>query len=293
MERFQQERKPFRVFVRRNAAAQIPAGVHVAIGDLGDPEAVDCAVAGAHTVIHIGAATKGNWTRQRTSTVVGTKNVVDACLKHGVEQLIYISSLSVVHWAGARDGVAITENSPLEPFPERRGAYTRAKLEAELIVRDAVEKRGLPAVILRPGQIVGGKLPVVNSAVARKIGKWHVVLGDGKLRLPLVHMGDVVDAICTAMNRRLVDGQIIQLVDKQLPQQNELLRRALGRGARIVRVPRSFVFAAGWLSELALRAVGRQSPLSRYRLRSALARRTFASEAARELLDWSPRHELP
>jgi len=292
MERLREQGKSFGVFVRNNAATRVPTGVDVTIGDLGDPEAVDRAMHGVRTVIHIGAATKGNWTQHRTSTIVGTQNIVEACLKHGVDQLVYISSLSVVDWAGARDGAAISETSPLEPFPELRGAYTRAKLQAELIVRDAVERNGLPAVILRPGQIFGGKLPVVNSAVARKIGKWHVVLGDGTLRLPLVHIDDVVDAICSALERHLTDGQIVQLVDKNLPMQNELLNRALGPQAKVLRVPRGLVFAGCWFSEIVLRAIKRQSPVSRYRLRSALARRTYTGETARNLLDWRPGHEF-
>ncbi|MGZ3562510.1 MAG: NAD-dependent epimerase/dehydratase family protein [Vulcanimicrobiaceae bacterium] len=286
--RLQADRRRFRVFVRRNAL-DFPDGVEVATGDLGDPLAVDRAVRGARIVIHIGAATKGGWVSQRTSTVVGTQNVIDACLKHGIEQLVYISSLSVINWSGERDGAPIGESSPFERMPQSRGAYTRAKLEAELLVRAAVETKGLPAVILRPGQIFGGKLPLVNAAVARKVGRHHMVLGDGTLRLPLVYIEDVVDAIFAAMERRLTGGETVQLVDTNLPTQNEILRRALDSRAKIIRIPRPVVFVLGGISEIALGMLKRQSPLSRYRLRSALARRTYVSEAAVRLLDWTPR----
>ncbi len=278
-----------RTFVRRNHEKEALPGVEVASGDLGDPLAVDRAVAGARIVIHIGAAMKGNWTAHRTSTVVGTQNIIDACLKHNVEQLVYISSLSVVDWAGARAGTPISESSPLEPLPRARGAYTRAKLEAELLVRDAVRNDQLPAVILRPGQIFGGKLPVVSSAVARRFRSYHVVFGNGNIRLPLVFIDDVVDAIVMAMDKRLRHGEVIQLVDAHLPTQNQILQRALNGRAKIVRVPRPLVFTVAWLSEVALRMLKRQSPLSRYRLRSALAQRTFASQSAMQLLGWTPR----
>jgi nucleoside-diphosphate-sugar epimerase len=263
--------------------------VEIATGDLGNPAAVDAAVRGARIVIHAGAAMSGGWISHRASTVVGTQNVIDACLRHGVQQLVYISSLSVVHWADGRGGEPISEYSPLEPAAEARGAYTRAKLEAELLVRKAVKESGLRAVILRPGQIFGGTLPLVSSAVARRVGRRHLVLGDGSLRLPLVHMDDVVDAICSAIDRRLVNGEIIQLVGSDLPTQNEILAHELGSDARIVRVPSWFLFGAGWLSELALKPVKRTSPLSRYRLRSALTPRKFASRNAEELLGWMPR----
>lgn len=278
-----------RVFVRRRAAHEVPEGVEVASGDLGDPSAVNEAIAGARVVIHAGAATKGGWVEQHTSTVVGTQNVIDACLKHGVEQLVYISSLSVVDWAGARNGEPVTEDSPLEPRPQLRGAYTQAKLEAEMLVRRAVAERGLRALILRPGQIFGGKLPLANAAVAREIFGRRVVLGDGNIRLPLVYIEDVVDAVCAALDRGLHSGEIVQLVDDSLPTQNEILKTVAGADAKTLRVPRPAVFAMGWLSEIALQPLHRASPVSRYRLRSALARRTYVSLHAQRLLNWKPR----
>jgi hypothetical protein len=54
-------------------------------------------------------------------------------------------------------------------------------------------------------------------------------------------------------------------------------------------VPRPVVFAAGKCSEILLGLIGRGSPLSVYRLRSALASRTFESRQAYEALGWKPR----
>lgn len=289
VERLIQQIHPLRAFVRRRGTPNVPAGVDVTVGDLGDPVAVDAAVRGAAVVIHAGAATHGRWIEQQTSTVVGTRNIIDACLRHGVEQLVYISSLSVIDWAGPQNGEPITESSPQEPMPHLRGAYTQAKLEAEMLVRRAVAEQGLPAVILRPGQIFGGKLPLINAAVAREILGRQVILGDGRIRLPLVYIDDVVDAVLAAMERRLKSGEIVQLVDDALPTQNEILQAALGSRAKVVRLPRAAVFAMGSLSELAMWPLRRTSPISRYRLRSALARRTYAGYNAKRLLDWKPR----
>jgi predicted dehydrogenase/nucleoside-diphosphate-sugar epimerase len=277
-----------RLFVRRRPAL-VPEGVEICTGDLGDPEAVERAVRGAKIVIHAGAATtKGGLIEHRASTVVGTQNVVESALRNGVEQFIYISSLSVVDWAGESEDAPITESSSFEPHAELRGAYTQAKKEAELVVRSAVRERALPAVILRPGQIFGGKLPLLGAAVARRLGGRYVVLGDGKLRLPLVHMEDVVDGVIAALDRKLHGGEVIQLVDSDLPTQNEILARA-APAAKVVRVPRRVVFALGKFSEFAIKPLKRQSPLNVYRLRSALARRTYASESAERLIGWKPK----
>jgi len=275
-----------RAFARR-PPPDLPPGVDVVLGDLGDPEAVDRAVRGVRKVVHVGAAMKGGWDEHECGTVTGTRNVVEACKRHGVEKLVHISSMSVYDWAG-NDGGVLSESSSYEPRPEERGHYTRAKLEAEKIVRAAVSEQALPAVILRPGQIFGGKIPLLTPAVARRLGGRWLVLGNGRLQLPLVYVDDVVDAIETALDGGLAGGEVIQLVDPHVLTQNEVLAQALPPGARIVRAPRAPLFAAGKMSELVLALVKRRSPVSSYRLKSALARVRFASERA-ELLGWRAR----
>jgi nucleoside-diphosphate-sugar epimerase len=276
--------KKVRGFVRRSPQTPVPC-VEYVIGDLADPLAVDKAALGAETVIHAGAAMRGGWPEHKSGTVDGTQHVVDACRKHGIQQLVHISSMSVIDWAGS-DNRAVSEQAPLEPRPEKRGAYTRAKLEAERIVV-AAAGAGLPCVILRPGQIFGGGIPLINGAVARKAaGRW-LVLGDGKLELPLVYIDDVVQAIVAAIDRRITSGEIIQIIDPE-PLTQEAVLAAAGGGKPILRVPRRLVFALGKLSELPLAAVGKQSPVGTYRLRSALARLRYESDRATQLLGWRP-----
>src|SRR6185437_9931081 len=164
-----------RVFVRRIPEHPQP-GVEYCFGNLGDPEAVDRAVKGAERVIHVGAAMKGGWPEHKGGTVVGTQNVIDSCKRHGVKQLVHISSMSVVDWAGSSGNGPVSEAAALEPRADERGAYTRAKLEAEQLVADAAAN-GLPAVILRPGHIFGGGIPLINGAVARNAGGRWLVLG--------------------------------------------------------------------------------------------------------------------
>ena len=276
-----------RIFVRR-PPAELPAGVDVVLGDLGDPEAVERAVRGVGAVVHVGAAMKGGWEDHERATVTGTRNVVEACLRHGVRKLVHVSSMSVVDWAGSEGGV-LSESSPDEPRPEDRGHYTRAKLEAERMVRSAAAAGSVPAVILRPGQIFGGRIPLLTPAVARRVGGRWLVLGDGKLQLPLVYLDDVVDAVVSALDGPLAGGEVIQLIDPHLLTQNEVLATALPPDARVSRVPRPVLFGVGKLSELALGLLRRKSPLSAYRLRSALARVGFAPGRAGELLGWEPR----
>ena len=123
---------------------------------------------------------------------------------------------------------------------------------------------------------------------ARRAGGRWLILGDGKLELPLVYIDDVVDAIMAAIDRRLNHGELIQIIDGAHLTQTDVLELA-GGGAKVVKVPRPVVFALGKLSEYPLGALGRPSPIAMYRLQSALARLHYDSDRAQKLLGWQPR----
>jgi nucleoside-diphosphate-sugar epimerase len=95
--------------------------------------------------------------------------------------------------------------------------------------------------------------------------------------------------VVRAAESGLRGGEVIQLIDPQTPTQNEVLRRVYGGGAKALRVPRPVVFTLGKVTEWMFKPLKRQSPLAKYRLKSALAKRTFASTHAAPLLGWAPR----
>jgi nucleoside-diphosphate-sugar epimerase len=265
-------------------------GVEVVLGDLGNPEAVERAVRGTEVVYHLGAAMKGWPAEFRAGTVVGTRNVVESALRHGVRKVVHVSSLSVLHMARIQPGDRVTEGTPLEPRAERRGLYTQTKLEAEGIVVEAVRDRGLPAVIVRPGQVFGPGAPLVTPAVARRLGARLVILGRGRVLLPLVYVDDVVDALVAAADSGVRDGSIFTVADAGLTQ-NEVARRwvaATGEG-RVVHAPLALVYPLALGVDLLFRALRRSAPISIYRVRSALAHLSCDCRAAEERLGWKPR----
>jgi nucleoside-diphosphate-sugar epimerase/predicted dehydrogenase len=277
-----------RVLVRRPPAAPDPH-VEVVLGDLGDRDAVDRAVRGATCVYHVGAAMHGGAAEHQRGTVGGTRHVVESCLAHGVPRLVYVSSLSVLHNA-ALHGRTADEAAALEPRAAERGWYTQAKLAAEGVVRDAVGARGLPAVIVRPGAIVGEGTPLAPLAGGIAAGRRLVILGDGEPTLPLVHVDDVVDALLLAAREGPADGTVFHVVDEPAVTQRELARRvAAAEGKRVVHVPQGLVVLLARALELLGRALGRPVPLTRYRLASAQADVRFDCARARRVLGWTPR----
>jgi 2-alkyl-3-oxoalkanoate reductase len=285
--RLRKEARPIRVVVRR-LPDKPEDGLEYVRGDLGDPEVIDRAIRGAQCVFHVGATMKGGWPDHERGTIEGTRNVLAACRKHKVGKLVHVSSLSVIDWAGGEAQSPVDEQTPLEGRAEERGSYTRAKLEAEKLV-SAEAARGLPAVIIRPGQIFGRRIPLMTAAVARGVAGRQLVLGDGEMALPLVYIDDVIDALMLAAKSKLHGGEVIQIVDPEPWTQNQVLAEVHGSAARVIRVPRVVVMAMGRASQMVLGLIGKQSPVSEYRLRSALALRSFDSRRAAELLDWRPR----
>jgi 2-alkyl-3-oxoalkanoate reductase len=285
--------EPVRVLVRRplESLSQDPL-IHQVCGDLGDPAAVDRAVTGVEVVYHVGAAMRGGKADFESGTVWGTRNIVAACLRHSVKKLVYVSSLTVLDHASHRAGERVTEASPLEPKAQARGFYTQTKLEAERIVLDAVRQQGLPAVILRPGQIFGaGAEKVAPSGTIAIAGRW-VVVGGGNLRLPLVYVEDVVDALLLAEEGNHLSGSIFHLVDPAVVTQNEYLelcRKVPGNTLRIWRVPKWLLLGASIGVEVLCGLLHRAAPVSRYRLRSARPLGPCDCSAAVEKLGWDLR----
>jgi predicted dehydrogenase/nucleoside-diphosphate-sugar epimerase len=281
-----------RVLVRRpSRGREVPAGVQVVYGDLGDPDAVHRAVKGVRIVYHVGATMRGGaWAEFEAGTVRGTANVVEACIEHGVERLVHVSSLAVLDYASQPRRAVVDEHAPLEPHAEKRGSYTRAKLLAERLVVDAARRRGLPAVVVRPGQITGAGYETVSPYGAIELaGRW-IVVGSGKLKLPLVEVNDVVGGLLAAAERPGICGRVFQLVDARGLTQRDYIaacRRAAGSGPRATFVPRLTLLALGAALDVVSRIIGRGLPLSVYRVRS-IKQLTFDCSAARTELGWRP-----
>jgi predicted dehydrogenase/nucleoside-diphosphate-sugar epimerase len=282
-----------RVLVRRPVAAFTgDPGVQVVVGDLGDPRIVAHAVEGAACVYHVGAAMRGSVRDFEAGTVWGTRNVVDACLESGTPRLVHVSSLSVLDHAGRAPDAVLTEASPYEPYPERRGAYTRTKLAAERIVNEAIREHGLPAVIVRPGQIFGpGAEQVTPNGTIALAGRW-IAVGKAAQTLPLLYIDDAVDALLLAATVPAAVGRTFNVVDPAPVTQHDYLRhcrQAPGARLRVHRVPSWLLMLPALGVEMLGKLLHRDVPLSRYRVRSLRPLANFDGRAAREDLGWAPR----
>jgi predicted dehydrogenase/nucleoside-diphosphate-sugar epimerase len=283
-----------RILVRRQPPAEFmnDGNIEVFLGDLGDPTAVDRAVAGTEIVYHVGATMKGGADDHERGTVCGTQNIVESVLRHHVYRLVYISSLSCLHAAASGRDAIVTEDWPVEPSPTKRGAYTQAKTEAEKIVRDAVRHRHLRAVLLRPGRVFGPGMTLLTPEVARRMGNFFVILGDGTREPPLVYVEDVVNAIVLAAENSKFDGSVFHIVDQTHVTQNQLVRDYIfknAKNAKVIHLPVAILYSLAFALEVLSRVLKRSVPLSIYRVKSALARMQFDCSRAEKEIGWQPR----
>jgi dihydroflavonol-4-reductase len=122
-------------------------------GDLRDPASLERALAGVKCVFHV-AADYRLWAKKSRdiydSNVGGTKNLLDAAKRAGVEKFIYTSTVATV----AVDRPELPSEATDARLEEMVGHYKRSKWMAEREALNAA-KDGLPVVIAMPTTPVG------------------------------------------------------------------------------------------------------------------------------------------
>lgn len=143
-----------RVVVHRDTRAIEGLGVERVSADACDIDSLLRAFEGAHTVYHLAGIIsimgEMNGLVSRTN-VIGTGNVVQACLQRGVRRLIHFSSIHAL-----RNKPGLDEMNENCPYADDRDciAYDRSKALGEQKVLEGVSK-GLNAVIVNPTSIIG------------------------------------------------------------------------------------------------------------------------------------------
>jgi dihydroflavonol-4-reductase len=277
-----------RAMLRRTSRRDNLADLKVEIveGDLLDAGAIARAMTGIRYVFHV-AADYRLWARDpedivRTN-VEGTRAVMTAALRAGVERIVYTSSVATL--AARPDGEASDESLPL-PQAQAVGAYKYSKVVAERAVEAMVANENLPAIIVNPSTPIGpGDIrptPTGRIIVEAAAGRMPGYIDTG---LNLVHVDDVAAGHLAALQRGRIGERYI------LGGQNVLLRDMLGAIARrvgrrppLLRLPRTMMFPIAYGAEALAHFTGREPFVTTTGLRLAKDRMFFTSaKAEREL----------
>ncbi|KAL4297413.1 hypothetical protein GQ457_12G021650 [Hibiscus cannabinus] len=164
------------------------------------------ALEGVEAVFHMAAPNSSinNFQLHHSVNVLGTKNVIEACIQLKVQRLIYTSSPSVVF-----DGVhGIFNGNESLPYPANHNdSYSATKAEGEELVMKSNGIDGLLTCCIRPSSIFGpgDRLLVPSLVAAARAGKSKFIIGDGNNVYDFTYVENVAHAhICA--ERALASG---------------------------------------------------------------------------------------
>ena len=238
------------------AIADLP--LEYVTGDLRDPASLDRAMKGVKRVFHV-AADYRLWAKRKQdiydSNVGGTKNLLDAAKRAGVEQLIYTSTVATIAVDRPQHPNEFTD-AKLE---EMVGHYKRSKWMAEKEALGAA-KSGLPVIVAMPTTPVGpwdwkptptgkiildflnGKMPGYVKTGLNFVGVEECAAG----HLLIAEKGKVGE-------RYLLGGENLTL-----KQMLDTLAKITGLRAPILKIPHGLALGVAYANTALSRLVGRE-----------------------------------
>jgi nucleoside-diphosphate-sugar epimerase len=253
-------------------------------GDIRAKADVERATAGCAHVVHCAAALPLYSPADiYTTDVEGTRLVLEAARRSGVERAVHISSTAVY---GIPDHHPLVEDDRLEGV----GPYGQAKVQAEMV---ALEQRakGLCVPILRPKSFVGPERLGVFALLYDWAldGRNFPMIGRGHNRYQLLDVEDLCEAIhlCLTLPRERVNDTF-NIGAKEFATMREDYQAVLtyaGKGKRVIGFPAA---PAVWTLR-ALEALG-LSPLYKWVYETACHDSFVGIEKATRVLGFTPKH---
>jgi len=249
------------VAVGRSPAAAPQGATFRAITGVGDAAGLRAAFEGAAQVVHLAARVHVMREREpdplgafRRTNVEGALVAYRAACDAGVGRFVFVSSVKVHGEGRATPYTESDAPAPLDP-------YGVSKLEAERALA-AARAGGAPCevTVVRPplvyGPGVGGNFRQLLR-LAHVAQRWPLPLGGIDNRRSLVAVGNLADALQLLTRHPAASGRTFLVSDGLDLSTSELLARlaaALGRPARLWRVPGGLLRAAAALAGRAAQA---------------------------------------
>jgi len=180
------------------------------LGDLAAPESLERAMEGCEGLFHV-AADYRLWVPKPSGmydvNVTGTRELMKAALKAGVQRIVYTSSVATLGLNP--DGTPADEETPVT-LDDMIGHYKRSKFLAEAEVQRMVAEDRLPAVIVNPSTPVGPRdikpTPTGRMVLDAAAGRMPAYVDTG---LNIVHVDDVALGHLLAFEKGVVGRRYV------------------------------------------------------------------------------------
>ncbi len=276
-----------RALVRPSSRLNNLHGLEVELvkGDLNDPDLWQL-MEGCQVLFHV-AAHYSLWQADREQlyrhNVLGTRNVLAAARKAGIERTVYTSSVAAI---GVGDSGEIVDETHQSPIEELVGHYKKSKYLAEQEAIQAV-RAGQDVVIVNPTTPIGPwdikPTPTGGDIIVRFLRRQMPFYMDTGLNF--IDVRDVACGHLLALERGKVGDRYI------LGHQNLTLKQLLDRLAQITNlkapqrtVPAWLPLSVAWIDERILAPFGKPPSVPLDGVRMAHQAMYYdASKAVREL----------
>ncbi len=258
--------------------------VEIFTGDIRDRAAVDKAMRDADYVVHTAAALPLYSAEDiYTTDVEGTRTIMDAAERNGVERAVHVSSAAVY---GIPDHHPLYETDKLEGV----GPYGQAKIQAEMICLE-YRARGLTVPIIRPKSFVGPERLGVFALLYDWAYTGHnfPMIGSGNNLYQLLDVEDLCDAIALtlSLDEEQVDDtfNIGARVFSTMKDDYQAVLDHAGHGKKVVGFPAApAIWGLRFLDALGV------SPLYRWVYETASKDSFVSIEKAEKQLGYNPKH---
>jgi dihydroflavonol-4-reductase len=265
--------------------------VEVVDGDINDADSLDRATQECTGLFHVAADYRlgaPDPSQLYRTNVEGTRNVLIASRRAGVQRIVYTSSVATIGIPS--DGTAGDESTPVA-LKNMIGHYKRSKFLAEEVACTAA-REGLPVIIVSPSTPVGPgdvkPTPTGRLVLDAAAGRMPAYVDTG---LNIVHVDDVAAGHLLAYERgRVGERYILGGQDMTLREILTLISALVGRKAPRVRLPYGAVLPIAYLAEAYAKLSGRTGRITLEGVRMSRKLMYFSSaKATRELgYEWRP-----
>jgi 2-alkyl-3-oxoalkanoate reductase len=192
-------------------------GAEPRTGDLFDAARLAEISADCDAILHLATAipTKSrisakDWSMNDRIRREGTANLIAAALQNRCG--LYLQQ-SVTFLYGDRGGEWVDESSPIA---KRQPSMLRSAVDMEKLVMDAVNRKQLPAVILRFGTFYAHDSAQTASMFDGVAKRRFPVIGNGRVYWNIVNIDDAADAVVKAVLRtNISSGNILNVCDDE------------------------------------------------------------------------------
>lgn len=250
--------------------------------DVTNPKEVEETVKGYDYVYHLAALLDESLPKKRLFdvNVGGTINVLEACKKHGLKRLIYLSTTGVMGETKEK----ANEKTRYNP----KTNYEKSKALAEILVKEYYKRYKIPVIIIRSALVYGPN--DYTLGILEKAKEVFPILGSGKNKTHFVYIENLISALVKAKTKGK-DGEVYIVADEK-PSTYEEFYRVIREELGIEKEPSHVPVWIGKIMAFFYNLFGKSSIVTSEHIDRLIRNRWYSIRKAKTDLGYKPRYDL-